>query len=360
LLFFQNKLNFLKIKKCVKLMNLNFNHRPPNRLQNREDNRRVNYYNPNESTVVQIITEAFNTYIENNAIESNTIGISITYVENENDTAIKTIYIIKRAYCTVSSNIRVNNGEYLNNYQEIDNGQVFQNDQLTELIEQIQSFYLVFEISLCEIYNDDPVSRNRNVNGGIRGRRADGLNGYRPFTIPIKVLFINNIPANISVGLRNALIQFRETGAAMFARRVRENPPRNPDDYEEPYILYGESDQNPDQLINNPALAEDEVTERSWPGECRICFDTDFLDGYCRVNCDAGHIFHCSCMNRWRNTRMQNSFYQHGWHNECPLCRQNISEIANVEIPPGMAFGKHRKGNLKLINSEIKYLKNLK
>jgi hypothetical protein len=345
--------------------NLNFNHRPPNRLQNRADNRRVNYYNPNESTVVQILTEAFNTYIQNNAIESNTIGISITYVENATDTEIKTMYIIKRVYDTQTSNIRVNNGNYLNNYQEIDNGQVFQNDQLTELIEQIQSFYLVFEISLCEIYNDDPVSRNRSVNGGVRGRRADGLNGYRPFTIPIKVLFINNIP-DVSVGLRNALIQFRETGAAAYARRLRENPPRNPDDYEEPRILYGEPDQNPNQLINNPELANAEVTERSWPGECRICFDTDFLDGYCRVNCEAGHIFHCSCINLWRNTRMQNSFHQHGWHNQCPLCRQNISEIANVEIPPGMAFGKHRKSKfvskqlLKQFDSEIKYLKNLK
>lgn len=345
---------------------INLDHRPPNRLSNRADNRRVDYYNPDNLTVIQIITEAFTYYIENNPIESNTIGISITYVENENDTEVKSIFVIKKVYGEHTTNIRVNNGEYLNNYQEIDNGQVFQNDQLTELIEQVQSFYLVFEISICEIYNDDPVSRNRSVNGGVRGSRNDGLTGYYPFTVPIKVLFINNIPANISVGLRNALIQFRETNVAAYARWVRERPPRNPNDYVEPYILYGEPDQNPDQLINNPALATTEVTGRSWPGECRICFDSDLLDGYCRVNCNAGHIFHCSCINQWRNTRLVNSFHQHGWHNECPLCRQIISEIANIEVPPGTAFGKHRKGKfvskqlLKQFDSEIKYLKKLK
>jgi hypothetical protein len=336
---------------------INLDHRPPNRLSNRADNRRVGYYNPDNLTVIQIITEAFAYYIENNPIESNTIGISITYVENENDTEVKSIFVIKKVYGEHTTNIRVNNGNYLNNYQEIDNGQVFQNDQLTELIEQVQSFYLVFEISICEIYNDDPVSRNRSV----RNIRNDGLTGYYPFTVPIKVLFINNIPANTSIRLRNALIQFRETDEAMYARVARERN-INVNIYDEPRILYGEPDQNPDQLINNPALANIEVTERSWPGECRICFDTDLLDGYCRVNCNAGHIFHCSCINQWRNTRLVNPFHQHGWHNECPLCRQIISEIANIEVPPGTAFGKHRKGKfvLKQINSEIKYLKKLK
>ena len=342
---------------------INLDHRPPNRLSNRADNRRVDYYNPDNLTVIQIITEAFTYYIENNPIESNTIGISITYVENENDTEVKSIFVIKRVYGENTTNIRVNNGEYLNNYQEIDNGQVFRNDQLTELIEQVQSFYLVFEISICEIYNDDPVSRQR-----ANGRRQTG---YYPFTIPIKVLFINNIPANISVGLRTALIQFRETSVAAYARWVRERPPRNPNDYVEPYILYGEPDQNPDQLINNPALANAEVTDRSWPGECRICFDTDLLDGYCRVNCHAGHIFHCSCINQWRNTRLVNPFHQYGWHNECPLCRDPITDIANIEVPPGNAFGKHRKGKfvlkqqvlkkvLKQFEADIIYLKGIK
>ena len=165
----------------------NLDHR--GRLSNRADNRRVGYYNPDNLTVIQIVTEAFNYYIENNPIESNTIGISITYVENENDTDIKSLFVIKRVYGENTTMARVNNGQYLNDYQEIDNGQVFQNDQLTELIEQVQSFYLVFEISICEIYNDDPVSRQRNAR--VNGRRQSG---YYPFTIPIKVLFINISP----------------------------------------------------------------------------------------------------------------------------------------------------------------------
>ena len=95
----------------------NLDHR--GRLSNRADNRRVGYYNPDNLNVIQIVTEAFNYYIENNPIESNTIGISITYVENENDTDIKSLFVIKRVYGENTNIVRVNNGQYLNDYQEI-------------------------------------------------------------------------------------------------------------------------------------------------------------------------------------------------------------------------------------------------
>ena len=72
---------------------------------------------------------------------------------------------------------------------------------------------------------------------------------------------------------------------------------------------------------------------------CQICMEPETED-LCRVNCDAGHIFHCSCITQYRNT-----YTDFGWNNKCPVCRIVISKM--VKVPAGMSlpmeFGKRRK-----------------
>ena len=90
---------------------------------------------------------------------------------------------------------------------------------------------------------------------------------------------------------------------------------------------------------------------------CVICQEGINDQDLCRVNCSVGHIFHCSCINQWRNTRTD-----FGWNNNCPSCREPINSFVNVtpDILPRLPteFGKKRKikNNINLIKKEIKYL----
>jgi hypothetical protein len=103
------------------------------------------------------------------------------------------------------------------------------------------------------------------------------------------------------------------------------------------------------------------IGSASYPDMCVICQDPVVGEG-CRVNCPAGHIFHCECINEWRNTR----------HNECPLCRQLIYQMYYVDIPERITteFGKRIKRritkrsinsgiSLKSINSLIKLVQKI-
>jgi len=120
---------------------------------------------------------------------------------------------------------------------------------------------------------------------------------------------------------------------------------------------------NPLQYINDQLLLAKPLTSYVWPGMCQICF-TDDREGLCRVNCEVGHIFHCDCVNSWRNTRKTNTYYEHGWHNDCPVCHEAIESM--VQVTPAVAeklpssFGRRRRGNLlKVVESEIKYLNSI-
>ena len=92
---------------------------------------------------------------------------------------------------------------------------------------------------------------------------------------------------------------------------------------------------------------------------CQLCFDDDTTQPICRVNCNYGHIFHCECINAYRNTRTG-----YGWNNKCPICVQRgdpvITSMVNltterIEHLPS-SFGKKRDK----FNAEIKYLRSLK
>ena len=138
-------------------------------------------------------------------------------------------------------------------------------------------------------------------------------------------------------------------------------------------MLYKES-KNPKQLkmleLGDEgffALKYIPLTSASYPGECVICSDNIYAGGYCRVNCQAGHVFHCECINQWRNTRQVNPYFERDdWQDNCPICRGAIDKIVKIKMPKRLLplkpeFGKkHRyfkKSELKVINMEIKYLR---
>jgi len=103
------------------------------------------------------------------------------------------------------------------------------------------------------------------------------------------------------------------------------------------------------------------IEPSSYPGECVICGEGNVAGGFCRVNCAARHIFHCKCINQWRNTPQVNPFFEHGWQNNCPICRDPITKMIELKLPsnllpqrPSMEFG-NRILKVKLIRL-IKYL----
>ena len=185
-------------------------------------------------------------------------------------------------------------------------------------------------------------------------------NSYRPY------LSYNN----------NQLIQLlhNEHRDYFITSNLRVNPPVN--------LTFNESDEemeiepiqpnqvNPNQLeiVTDDALIP--KTNASWQGACVVCGETDPND-WCRVNCPAGHIGHCSCFNRWKNTHTSYINYDtnttienEGFHNECPFCRGEITKM--VRVQPNTSFGKKikkfKKETLKFLSLEkdIKYLNKLK
>ena len=110
---------------------------------------------------------------------------------------------------------------------------------------------------------------------------------------------------------------------------------------------------NPNQLQIVPAPDPvPEIKRSSYPDKCMICHDQVVGQG-CRVNCDAGHIYHCGCINDWRNTPAGNEYVDTDWQNGCPLCRQKISQMYHVNIPEGFTteFGKRIKRRSNTTNS---------
>ena len=100
---------------------------------------------------------------------------------------------------------------------------------------------------------------------------------------------------------------------------------------------------NPVPLVINDNLvfnrnAIDEV--------CAICQyddrhpvgDNSLQSGFCRVNCPRGHVFHCWCINNWRNTHKTHNTYQ----NNCPVCRAPITSMINFQFPRSSVRAKAR------------------
>jgi hypothetical protein len=120
-----------------------------------------------------------------------------------------------------------------------------------------------------------------------------------------------------------------------------------------------EGNDNDLELVNN--LAINNPVDVS---ECPLCNedviypqgDIQLPPGFCRVNCPRGHTFHCWCINRWVN---QTNPTTQNFQNSCPICRNVITEMMNIQPPPQPpqpnGFGKV-KFDLKKVNSDIKFL----
>jgi ankyrin repeat protein len=114
----------------------------------------------------------------------------------------------------------------------------------------------------------------------------------------------------------------------------------------------GQLNPEPLKVVELPYI--EKVKSFAWPGMCQICTDSDPVN-LCLIDCDVGHIFHCDCINTWRNTKTA-----YGWNNKCPVCRNNpISTIAHItpEITLPSSFGKK---SIKKLNSDIAFLLKLK
>ena len=116
-------------------------------------------------------------------------------------------------------------------------------------------------------------------------------------------------------------------------------------------IVY-QQPKNPEQLKFDNNLSFDRPLNDF---TCNICLEP-ITQGF---SMKCGHIFHCDCIINWKNTRMTNTYYEHGWHNECPVCRQPINKMIKVSVS---AFGKRKINKLetkiKKINLILIYLLN--
>jgi len=364
-------------------------------------------YNPDNLGPIQILRDAFEKYIIQTPIQSNTIGIQIIYLENENSVTPKMVFLVKRTYNGVTEEYRVNrNATSRLSYARLNNRNVFQNDQLTQVIEQLQGFHRILQITLCEIYNDDNVSRRR-------AERARGRwnTGYYPYTIPIQILY-RDIPNTMITSQQEErrtsreerrtsredrrLQQEEEQELREARRRVEQNERLLQSvedeserlqaeqaarragviDEDEMNRAFAEMNQwdveappgltaPPLPIVDDQEIINKPINRYVWPGLCTLCYTDDPVD-LCRVNCTVGHIFHCDCIRGWRNTYRARS-----WNIDCPTCHEEISRMAQVtpEVASTLptAFGKSSKRSmerrsggvakqLKNVEAEIRYL----
>ena len=102
--------------------------------------------------------------------------------------------------------------------------------------------------------------------------------------------------------------------------------------------------------------------KRPWKfdGECVICMDTE-PQSWCRVNCPAGHTFHCACIKEYTNTLKNTNvvgyvFEEGNFNDQCPLCNKRFTQLSELPDPKGLInrFGK------KSLYSDLRYLLKLK
>jgi hypothetical protein len=364
-----------------------------------------------------VLRDSFRKYIINTPMQNTTLGIEILYTDRPDEISPKRIFIVRRVRpgqpeqeFKIVNNTRITRprGDYVPPDEPFErSGTVFRNNQIRDVVKKLRRKNIL-QISLCEVYHD----------GLINNRE------YRPFTMEVKVLY-----RNISQEFRNRAVeehatrrqeivlatQRRMTERARInpditvinqllndinvavtaqdraeARRLREQllniyitlttrfSPTDPaQEMLQEYIsdlreILNEVNPNQLQVVPTPNNTPP-IGSASYPDMCVICQEPVVGEG-CRVNCPAGHIYHCDCINGYRNSRAGNDYYDSGWHNDCPFCRQPISQMYRVNIPEGFTtgfgrrrsnFGKKRRNitnsgmSLKTIDSLIKMVKKM-
>ena len=293
-----------------------------------------------EINPVEIIRNSFQEYIVQRQLENRSIGLEILYLtENQLDRII----LVRRSYNEGVNEVRrLNfNEPFEYGYDNMRSGSVLENNQINQVLDFLEDKYII-EISVCELYNDSSTSNSINI-----------------YTVIIRLLY-RNITDSVLEELQRQLRVYRQN-----QQRLRDEiNARERAEREELYARYPINPvRNPNQLqLVDPPEPVPPIKRASYPGQCMICLDEVEGQG-CRVNCPAGHVFHCDCINQWRNTRQTNPYLEHGWQNGCPICRADITQMYHVEITPEIqsetAFGKKRI-TVREITKMIKYLNKLK
>uniref|UniRef100_A0A6C0IA89 RING-type domain-containing protein n=1 Tax=viral metagenome TaxID=1070528 RepID=A0A6C0IA89_9ZZZZ len=219
-------------------------------------------------------------------------------------------------------------------------------------------------IKVTPLQGQEEYTLTKTLNGRILAEDSSGMN-LSPLSIldTLNLFYSYRTIQFVLINIRrNSLIyqQFlwNNPDRPFIINNVPVNNPEQP-----PVIINNNQNQSQLQLVQPPEPVPP-ITRASYPGQCVICQEPIEGQG-CRVNCQAGHIFHCDCINQWRNTHQTTFNLQEigEWHNECPLCRQEISQMYYVEITPEIqsatAFGKKRF-TVREITKMIKYLNKLK
>jgi len=111
------------------------------------DQRGIDYYNPNNLGPRTIIRDAFVKYIENTVIDNNQIAIRIMYVEDL-DGDVKSLFIIKKKFTNQEERREIDreNGRYVGSRRQ------YFNNEIDNVLSELENFY-VLEVNLCEIYD---------------------------------------------------------------------------------------------------------------------------------------------------------------------------------------------------------------
>jgi hypothetical protein len=279
-------------------------------------------------------------------------------------------------------------------------GTVFRNNQIRDVVKKLRRKNIL-QISLCEVYHDDersPVSNNeyspftmevkvlyRNISRELVNRvteanatrqqeivlatqrrmreldearrreilRQANRERVRAPRVNPDIEVINQLQNNINEAVmaqdRDEARRLREQLLNFYITLTTRFSPTDPaQEMLQQYISQLReilNEVNPIQLqvvpAPNPVPA---IGSASYPDVCVICQEPVVGEG-CRVNCPAGHIYHCDCINEWRNSRATNTYYDTHWQNGCPYCRQPISQMYRVNIPEGFTTGFGRRRN---------------
>ena len=249
--------------------------------------------NPNNLGPIEILRAAFQKYIVDTAIESNTIGLQIIYKESPKDD-FKSMFITRRQYPDENTVFKqeIPRVHFLKQ-EDFTNPNVFKNNQITPLLNKLRT-YNIKSIILVEIYHDEP---------NLRARW--GPYGYRPHTIPIKVLF---------------------NKAAFFARY------------------------DPNDICG---ICQSELRDDNDQRE--VC-----INEYCQ------HAFHCDCINQWFQTQHARGQINDKCpvckkeYIPVPLTPGQIADLPEGPAPD--AFGKSSFGKNRFminLNKDIKYLNSI-
>ena len=299
--------------------------------------------NDNRGGPMTVLRDAFRKYIVNTPMQNTTLGIEILYTDRPDQISPKRIFIVRRVRpgqpeqeFKIVNNTRVTRprGDYVPTDEPFErSGTVFRNNQIRDVVKKLRRKNIL-QISLCEVYNDAERSR-------------DGSE-YSPYTMEVKVLYRNISQELVNRATEEHATRQQEIILATQARLSERDEARQRENYER---FIRENNRNPNQLHVVPAPNPVPVIgSASYPDKCVICQEPVVGEG-CRVNCPAGHIYHCECINEWRNTRATNTYFDTHWQNGCTICRQPITQMYHVNIPEGFTTGFGRRIKRSTTNS---------